>query len=928
MRVIKPMQQGLLFRTLVKDKRYYLAVASLSYFPFHNPIALGTEVDMWETISSSCYSDVVFDMCIPKVQSEVIMVGNCFAPEGKPTKRLFVDLDIGPIIKRVVVTGDRVWKRGERHEGLFSRVVGSDWEASDPEPFTEMDIGWKNAFGGDGYADNPIGKGYLPADMSPSMDHTSPLPNVERPEWMVSIPTSIAEPAGYGPIDVALPYRSGKYGKKYGKKWEEERYPEPAVDMDPTYYNAAPADQQLDGVFWEGDERFVVTHMHRDKPKLESGLPQVRPRCFTLQTGGTAERWREIDLLPETVWLFPNVERGILVSRGLIEIDTFYGVDVDVLLLAWELKGGRTRTVEDYRKSVARRVDEETAGDWIIREDDLSPPEGIPEEEPIFVDTDETPLDFTPIVERAKQGVNSFLQEVKDQAASLGIDPSKYLSGIAFPPVPLPAPPKLEKLSDVAKIMEWAKAEDAKFQSELKKIEKESKFYGKTKQEVKDKVEAKAREICKATGKDYDEIMAQQPATALNPEAGFDKLGGVLLATRNEVSQKPDFSLKPEVPNKAKQLSVIDDMMGKTEVLKTELVSMEDHPDIKEMELAISHKCDPPERPSDEVLASRRKWVQKQHELGENCEGADLCFVDLSELSLKGMSLKGAKLDSAVLINTDLSGADLSEAILARADCSNAVLVETNFLSANLGKGCFRAADLSGATLDEVILDETDFSKSNMVGAKIKSDMCWRSIFDDANLSEVIMVDLDSVESSFNNTTFIEANLTKASFTDCKLVAADFSKATLEETTFTEVVAAHSVFKNATMKDTNIHMESDFSNANFSHIKSDSINFSQTNLSDASFEFASLPEADFGESTLVRSTLYRAVAREANFTDADLTQSNFNGADLMKSSFQGAIMTEANFTDAHLFEADLLFANYGEACFTGAVVTRTLLNEK
>lgn len=926
MRVIKPLQQGLLFRTLVKDKRYYLAVASLNYFPFHNPTALGMEMEMWETISNSLYPGAIFDPCIPKVQSEVFMVGKCYAPGGKPAKRLFVDLDIGPIIKRVVVTGNRFWKRGERQEGLFSRVVGSDWEMSEPEPFTEMDIGWKNAFGGEGYAENPMGKGYLPTGMSPSLDHTNPLPNIERPEWMVSAPNSIADPAGYGPIDIAWPQRAGKYGKKYDKKWERERYPEPAVDMDPTYYNAAPMDQQLKRVFFEGDERFVITHMHPDKARLESRLPQVRPRCFTLQTGGKRERWREIGLHPETVWLFPNIERGVMIYRGLIEIDTFYGVDVDVLLLAWELKNGRTRSAEDYRKSVSLRLNEETEDDWLVREDDLSPPEGIPEEEPIFVKADDAPLDFGPLVEREKKEFNSYIQQVKDQLTAAGLDPSTYLSGVSFPQITLPNPPKLEKLSDVPKVLEWFKSEEAKLEADAKKIQKQSKFYGKTKEEVRAKVEAKAREICKATGHDYDEIMAKQ-SKPLSTQEAFKKVTKGLQDTKNEIADMSVPDGKIGGISKAEQLAKFDDMLSTTEEMKEKLEAALNDPRIKEAELAVGHAADPPEKPSAETLGKRRDWVVQRYEAGEGCEDADLSWVDLSHLSLSGLNLKGAKLDSACLVGTDLSGADFSKAILARADFSNAILTTAKFNGANLGKGVFSGADLTGATLEDVTLEDSFFTKSKMTDVCISTDMCADSNFQKADLSHATLVEFDCVDTDFCSAVFVGANLTKASFTGCKMVGADFSRANLQETSFTEVNAAYTKFEQAEMKDTSIHLDSDFSNTTFSHIKSDGLNFSQTKMIDAIFTFAILKEADFGESTLVRANLKQVIARDASFTDADLTDANLHGADLMNASLQSAILRRADFTDAHLFGADLLFAQMDETIFSGAVVKRTLLDE-
>jgi hypothetical protein len=85
-------------------------------------------------------------------------------------------LQVGRFTDRILVFGNRRWvKRGDQ---LLP---------SDPEPFTEMDLGLKSAFGGQGqYADqpvphplNPVGKGFY---VSAAEAEGRALPNVECPE--------------------------------------------------------------------------------------------------------------------------------------------------------------------------------------------------------------------------------------------------------------------------------------------------------------------------------------------------------------------------------------------------------------------------------------------------------------------------------------------------------------------------------------------------------------------------------------------------------------------------------------------------------------------------------------------------------------------------------------------------------------------------
>jgi uncharacterized protein YjbI with pentapeptide repeats len=918
MKIIKPMQQGFMSRTFVKDKRFYLSVSSLSFFPFHNPTALATEQEMWETISTACYKEMVFDLCMPKVRGEVLMIGKCHAPSHEPARRLFVDLDFGPIVKRVVVTGDRFWTRGDRQENILRRLVGHDWRMSDPKSFLEMDIGWRNALGGEAFPENPQGKGYLPPGTSPYIDHSSPLPNVERPERMMSVPESVAEPAGYGPIDVTWPQRAQKSGKKYDKKWERERYPEPAVDMDPTYYNAAPEDQQLKEGFWTGDEAFVITHMHPDHPRQESALPRVRPRCFALQRLREKERWQEIPLHPETVWLFPNIEQGILVSRGVMEVETFYAVDVDTLLLAWELKDGERRLSEAYRNSVKLREDEETSSDWMAREDDLSPPEGIPEEPDILAgqaekeDGEAANRDAARLQERAE----GFLGKAREMLAKAGINPADYLFDAAIAMTPVGTPPNLRKMSDVGKMLEWSNLEIANAEKEAAAFAASSSFGNITTQEHGRRViEERARKICNRMGQDYDKLQAAAAKDPPSDKSMLTRARELIMQTKAKADDNPE---------KAKALN---DAIKRIDEVAPQIAAAEDDPDLAAAVRENAHYLDPPEMPSPERSAYLREWVKGQHQKGESCATEDLSGVDLSGLDLGGVDFKGAKLDSANLTHANLAGADLSEATLARADLSECILIGADLTKAGLGKATFVRADLTKADLTESAIHLTTFTAANLTNAMLKVGMCQESDFTMADLSGAELSQAQMMKSTLEKAKLCRAVLIKTSFVECRLIGTDFTAANLEEASFIEVDAKGAVFTSARMKNANAHLDSKFVECNFTHIDGEAINFGKTNLVGANFSDAALSKAAFGESSLNWAVLDRVIARESDFTDADLSDARFEQADLMNSSLQGTMMRRTRFIDAHLFAADLLHARMEETDFRGAVVTRTLLEE-
>lgn len=917
MKVIKPFQLGFMSRTFSKDKRFYVSVAVMSYFPFHNSSALGTEQDMWLTINEALGSETIFDACMPKVQGEIIMLGNCYAPEQKPAKQLYVDLDVGNLLKRVVVTGDRHWKRGILSEGFLGRVIDNDWDISAAEPFSEMKMDWINAFGGENYPNNPLGKGYIKS--KDEIFEGSPLPNIEASHHIVISPTDKIQPGGYGPIDPSWPVRHKKMGKKYDKNWEKNHYPEPSVDFDDTFYNAAPFDQQLDEKYWDGDEKIVITNMHKTEQKLVTTIPQVRPRCFILQREKDTERWNEILLSPETIWLFPNIKKGILISRGTYEVDTFYGVDIATMLLAWELKNGETRNKEDYRESVRRREDkEEESAEWVVRQDDLSPPEGIPEEEELLADEDEIDREekYAPIIERTTKEINEELEKTKEFALSLGLKPEEVMPKLKAPKLSYPKVPQLKKMSDLPALLDWVKQEEASAAKALTAAQsQDSVFLSETKDEAEKKIQAKVKEACKKCGLDYDDALAKSKSNPASNDSPFKQFQDVLEKTKAEAAQK-----NVKTPE-------IDAALSKLKIAEKQFEDANKQIDLKGLMRAGAH-CNekPPELP--EIKKQElRQWVQKEYEAGNTFQDVELQGADLSNMDLNEADFKGANLDSVNFSNCNLENSNLSEAILVRTNFESANVKKATFEKSNLGYATFLKTKLDESNFSKAVIEQTNFSFASLVGANMQFDDCTKSSFFRANLNNTNFNEMDITETSLKEAVLQNSNFEKSTFMSCNLEKADFSNSKLIETCFIEVNAQECKFNDSDMLNANAHQDSNFSKASFVNANCDSVNFANTNISDATFEFSNLKDADFNESTLVNTIFNQCTANEAAFTDADSRFASFSEANLMNASFQGALLMNANFSNAHLFGADFTFAQYQNADFFGAIKTRSSLKE-
>ena len=108
---------------------------------------------------------------------------------------------------------------------------------SPEQPLPAVPVTYANAYGGEGYAANPFGKGY----------RNDRVPNIEYPDQRMKTPGDRPPPAGFGPIPPTVEPRSEKIGS-YGGDYLEKHWPAFPPDFDWSFFNAAPDDQQIDGL--------------------------------------------------------------------------------------------------------------------------------------------------------------------------------------------------------------------------------------------------------------------------------------------------------------------------------------------------------------------------------------------------------------------------------------------------------------------------------------------------------------------------------------------------------------------------------------------------------------------------------------------------------------------------------------------------------
>jgi uncharacterized protein YjbI with pentapeptide repeats len=903
MKVIKPLRLSVLYRSYEDGNACRLAVAVMVYFPFEQPTRLLPEIALWKFVPEQLGGDSILDMGLPKPKGEVLVKGKCFAPGAKPLPGMQVRLRLGSLSKALNVYGNRYWK-GAR---TVPRI-------SDPEPFTEMDIAWQNAFGGADFPFNPLGKGTVPVPVAGGVTEL-PLPNIEDPRRLIGSPKDRPAPAGFGAYDFLWPQRFSKLGT-YDERWKRERFPGFAADLDWSAFNAAPEDQHIAG-YLKGGEIIEIFGMHPAKPTVSSRVPQWKVRCFINQQSGSIAL-REIACYPETLWLFPHAERAVLIYRGVIQIDTDDAFDVKQLVAAIE-DPARPKTIEHYRESVKLRLDPKKGVLAAIRDRDLMPEQGpfppIGEEEDPF-----TPLLTPKLLMRrnfrrraekeleaakvkAKEARDGIIQECKLVGAPIpDLTELDKLIDAKLPPDP-PIPSKIEDVDfdalEAQADAAFAEAEKSRAEHDRKELEHREHL----------------RQKCKENNIDFDQLV---------------------LAAEKQGSSRPRFSAKEEL----QRLNDLRQTMAQEGLENAELNQKLDDPEFHqqlqkaEKDINDSYRKYAHFMPVPKPLTAAESKALRAELLAKLGKKETLATVDASGADLTGIDLSGADLTEALFVGANLSGAkfngaNLTGASLAHANCENLKAANANCAGASLGKANLQGADFSGSDLSKAVLTDAALNNARLAGANLKgADLQLNAKLAGANLSEARLPEAKILNGDLTGVCLAGADLTKSVVLETALQKADLSGAKLDGVTFIKVKADGASFANAQGKKFLIVHECSASKADFHGAVLPEALFRGLDLEAANFKGANLERADLSESNLRGADLSSVSAKQIRLNRTDLKGAKFAESDLFEGSLQKAILPDVSLAGSSLYSADLLKVTISDKTdFRGANLKKTLLHD-
>ena len=833
MHVIKPQALGLTSRSIEFRKRTGLSVSAFLYVPFAQAAGgtLWTEQSMWNFLAAEM-RPVLIDEGIKKLTSEFLVHGYAY-PRERPSA-VTVRARLGTCEKTLLVFGDRYWT-----------ATG----AVEPMPFERMPLTWDRAYGGEGYAPNPVGRGRA------EIDGRRWLPNLELPGSRLLAPGGIVTPAGFGMLDIMHPQRT-RYRGTYDEAWMKEHAPGFAPDLDWKHFNLASSDQWLSSPL-EGDESFALENLHPQHALIEGALPRLAVRvlinCRTREAGGPGLELREVAMQPTTVWFFPHAERLILIFHGLAQVEEDDASDVAQLIGGIE-RLGEPREAAHYADVIAKRQDGRRAAIEALNDADLIPA-GLdtadPESERAQAVMRSEGLREDAAYRRAQIDV----EMARDELRAQGKDPDAL--GVRLPPREKPVsaaewPAYLERLQKEMEAQQWATVEDAVTHLE------------------------KVLEFVQQTGRRPADLVPKGP---------------------------PRFRASVELEEIAKGFAqagaTFDRSLIEDKLKQQELMLHHDY-------LRNAHLQLPAPSLQGEQAAEARREIEWLLSRGlRTLPGIDLTGVDLSKLDLRGVDFSGAWLESANLSDTNLSGANLRAAVLAHANLSRATAIGANFQSANLGRAELAGAILDDADLRNATLRFCKLAGTQCHGAQVSAVELLDTVWGAADWSRVSSEGVLFYKLDLKGMVFRQANLSSCNFIECDLTGVDFRRAALGSANFVTCKADGAHFAGATLPAASFVQGTSLIAADFARANLTAANLAGCKLDGARFARATLDGVNLTLASLVGCDARLASAKSALLRRTVLTRARLAGADFKDAILQHADLRGADLRQANLFGSDL-----------------------
>lgn len=653
------------------------------------------------------------DFAIWKAKADVVVKGHAHAPGGSSPASEVVFRFGHPgkgFSRRLAVFGDRRW-------GALA--------PSAPLPFSSMPLVHERAFGGPGFDENPVGRGYRGES---GADGVARLPNLEDPTELVNAPSDKPSPVTLGPIAPTWRERWSRLGH-YDSRWLKTRWPYFPEDFDWGYFQAAPRAQQLP--YLAGDEPFEVTGMHPQHPRLVGSLPGLRARCFTLKTEEAGGAFEEVILRLDSAVLDMDALRLHLVWRGVIEVSDEDAPEIAMFYLTAEPLG-RPLSVSAARAELAAR---------------LAPREEVTESPEAASGAANDVVAEPPSAEEQAALAAS-------EAAFASLDAGLAAAAVDKPEGPLVVPPPNPEVLRAAMLgAGFAASEVDEIVAELGEPSGRAR-----RRNPRDEVVARL-----AAGEALDGLELDGANLS-----GLDLSGQSLIRASLRRANLQETQLRGA--NLSGALLAESDLTGAN--LEEAECSEADFTGAvitrARFDGAALSAAD-----FSQVSGEQARFVGAKGE-GPLFADAALGGARFERCVLSGADFTRAKLDGAVFTSAHLAAVLLYDVVGDKVSFEEASLKDARGDGARLGRAKFRKADASGSVWEKAQLDDGSFLAAKLVGASFVRASCQRVTFAGADLTEARLR-----RAKLAGASFFQANLLEAALDRADLRGADLRRANL-----------------------------------------------------------------------------------------------------------------------------------------------------
>ncbi|MBK8258834.1 MAG: DUF2169 domain-containing protein [Polyangiaceae bacterium] len=667
-------------------RRAVIVKGTFEIRPNGAPVALSEKQelphgDVFSSDGENAALDLASDFVPMKLRADVLLRGTAHAPPGEHAA--LVSLFLGALRARIVA--------------LPPRTFGSDGVPRPSGPFAPVPLRFENAFGGPGFAQNPVGTGFAPGSSPPLL---------EDPDRLMRTRADRPKPAVMGPISPLWESRKNLLGS-FDAAWQRDRWPCFPANFDAAHFNAAPA--ELRCPYLKGDEPFRIDNVLPGGHSISGALPGVRPRAFVVREN---EPIREVSLQLDTVLFDTDAMQLKLTWRG-----SFASADQSARLIIVQESVHTPRSAEHISTLLCARA----ARGFAAPVAKLPAPRSTELGEVLKIASKPVKLDKLVYPLAVSAGALVFAAGAKAAAA------------------PRPkAPAPLSKQTLVEQISSGKSLQKADLTGvDLSELDLSGQNLSGA---ILQGADLTGVNLAKAN------LTGAQMAGIRAARANFSESNLTLADLSGADLQKADLSGADLTKTKLTQAnmsgSLLQGSTGENPVFVKAQLTHVNASNVRFSKADFSyaaavgivfHKADLTEAKFLETTAS--KAIFEEAVLSDaRFEKTDIQGGNFSSATAKGTVFEQCNLTSALLKKADLTGSVFAGSNLSKADLRGVLARSAHFKSALLDEAKFDGADLMQASLESASLKKTTF-----VGANLYQAETWKASAEQADFSGALL---------------------------------------------------------------------------------------------------------------------------------------------------------------------------------------------